>query len=628
VKRLLAAGLLALGAAASASALAQTNAQVQAEVDADTVAVGDVLHLQMTATSSDSLPSDPRPGPTPGFAVRGQSASPSQTLISINGSRMDRYTLTVDWTLLAQRAGQFTLGPVSAAMGGARVTSRPIVVHVVPAGQAPPRRGRPAFPQMPFGSFGLTPFDPWKGLFPGFEGNDQEQRPPDVTTDPRLALDSPRGPYDFLHATIDKTAAVVGEQVTFSIYEYQDVEAPGEIDQQDFHDAQVADFVKQPLVPEDQQQPLKYASVGGRTWAVRLIRKWALFPLRTGDLLIGPMSVKLGRPRPAAGVARETETFHVRVTEPPAGGRPPGYALGDVGRFALSAQVDPREVDQGGAVGVHVELSGTGNLPARLAPAARAGVEWLAPEVHEQVGPTGRDTFGGKRTFDYVVRMQRAGSFDLGEIAVPFWDPAAKAYDVARAALGVVHVKAAAMAGGGGADRDELLGGLPGPRDVEEARLRATRPHWDDAPAFWWLGIGACPVAFGVAVAGRATGRGIARRWRARRASPATDLKERVAAAQAASRGKDGRTTDAATARALEAATVAYAGVSVRDAIGREVVDRLEKAGVRVDDASRVADLLHECDLARFAPEASDVASARARWERARAAIRGLEKRP
>jgi hypothetical protein len=85
--------------------------------------------------------------------------------------------------------------------------------------------------------------------------------------------------------------------------------------------------------------------------------------------------------------------------------RPPGYALGDVGRFALSAQVQPREIEQGGAVGVHVELSGTGNLPSSLAMGAREGVEWLTPEVHDEVGPTAHDAYGGKRSFDYVVRV-------------------------------------------------------------------------------------------------------------------------------------------------------------------------------------------------------------------------------
>jgi hypothetical protein len=128
-------------------------------------------------------------------------------------------------------------------------------------------------------------------------------------------------------------------------------------------------------------------------------------------------------------------------------------------------------------------------------------------------------------------------------------------------------------------------------------------------------------------VAGRAAARRTQAAWRARRASPAAELKERVAAANAACGLSDGRIADAAIARALEAATVAHAGVSVRGAVGDEVVHRLERAGVRHEAAERFADLLRECEAARFAPEAADVVAARDRWVRAQGAIRRLERR-
>jgi hypothetical protein len=613
---------------ASPRAWAQGAPQVQAQLDEDTVGVGDVVHLEMSATSADEMPSDPRLGASPGLVVRGQSASPAQTHININGNQMDRYTLTVDWALQAQRVGTFRIGPPSVLVGGARVASSPLMVHVVPAGRAPHQHSTPPAPPMPFG---FSPFDPWKGLIQGLGGNDRGPTPPaQLATDPKLSLDAARGNFYFLHATVDKVAAVVGEQVTFSVYEYRDVEAPGEVDEQDFHDAQAADFVKHPLLREDQEAPLVgYASVGGRTWVVKLVRRWALFPLRAGDLALGSMSVTLARPRAAAGGKRSSETLHVRVSEPPLAGRPPGYAPGDVGHFVLAAQVQPRDIEQGGAVGVHVELSGTGNVPSTIAPPARAGVEWLAPEVHEQLGPAGHDAYGGSRSFDYVVRPKGAGDVDLGELALPFWDPEQKRYDVARAALGGVHIKASATAAANaqpGGAREESLPGLPAPRDALEG-APAARRHADDSPVFWVVGVGAWPLAFGVAVAGRAAGRRAHVTWRTRRASPAADLRERVAVARAACRGNDARTADAAIARALEAATLAHVGVSVRDAVGREVLERLEKAGVTPDAASRVAELLRECDTARFAPEAADVVAARDRWLRAQGAIRSLERR-
>jgi hypothetical protein len=607
-------------------ARAQSAPQLKVQVDEDTVGVGDVLHLELTAQSADGMPSDPTPGATPGFVLRGQSSSPSQTHMIINGVRSDRYGLTVDWALQAQRTGSFRIGPPTIVLGGSRYSGQPISVRVVPAGHAPHRAPSPMQP--PQSPFGFSPFDPWKGLFPGFD--QPPSQPPQLPTvrDPSLALAVPRGAYFFLHATVDKTSAVVGEQVTFSLYRYLDRTAGRsvELDEADVHEPAVADFLKRPIMREDQDALLEgEVTIGDHVWQVVREKRWALFPLRSGDLEIGPESVTVVSPRAAAG-KRASETFRVTVSEPPLAGRPPGYALGDVGRFVLSAQVTPRDIDQGGAVGVHVEISGTGNVPATMATPGRTGVEWLVPEVHEELGPVANGGFGGKRTFDYVVRVDRSGEVDLGEIAVPFWDPEQKAYTVARATLGVVHARPSARAGGGAPPPEEPLPGLPQPRDAVEGS-RAPKAHLGDSPIFWLAGIASWPLAFGVAVVGRAAGRRARDAWRVRRTSPGTRLRERVHAATAACGGSDGRTADAAIARALEAAAVAHAGVSVRGAVGNEVIERLERAGVRREAAERIADLLRECEAARFAPDAADVVAARARWMRAQGAIRELERR-
>jgi hypothetical protein len=613
---------IALGVASAPTAWAQSAPQVRAEVDESVVGVGDTVHLQLDATSSDAMPSDPRPGATPGFVVRGQNASPSQTHIDINGSQSDQYSLAVDWLLQAQRIGTYSIGPPSVSIHGARYSSHTLKLRVVPAGKAPPRKPPPQSSQSPFG---FSPFDPWRGLFPDVAGNPPEPAAPAVTTDPKLSLEAPRDPVYFLRATVDKTAAVVGEQVTFGVYEYVDTSVGG-IEGDEDHDPQVADFVKHSLLRDDQDPPVVgYASVGGRIWHVRLVRRWALFPLHAGDLTIGPMSVNITLARQRGGGAkRTTDPLHVRVSDPPLARRPPGYALGDVGHFSLKAQVDPREASQGGATGVHVELSGTGNIPSTLTPPALEGVEWLSPEVHDDLGTVGQGLYGGKRTIDFVVRFRRAGDVDLGAISLPFWDPDQKKYDVARASLGVVHVSPSPSPGvQPAASSSELLSGLPAQRDALE-NAPVARAHWDDSPVFWFAAVAGWPLVLGAAVGSSVATRRLVRAWRGRRASPAAELRGRVAAARAACRGHDARTADAATARALEAASVATAGVSIRGAVGDEIVQRLEGAGVDRQAASRVAELLRECEVARFAPEAVDVAQARERWDRAQKAIMHL----
>jgi hypothetical protein len=610
------------------SARAQSAPQVQVQVESDTVGVGDAVVVEMSATSGDTMPTDAQLGASTGFAVRGQNASPSQTHISINGNRTDRYTLTVDWTLQANKVGTFSVGPPSVALGGMRFSGRAVTVHVVPAGQAPPRRQAPQASPFPF-QFQFSPFDPWRNMMQPPQQDVAPAQPSQVTTDPKLALDAPRGQAYFLHATVDKTSAVVGEPVIFSVYEYIDAGAANvEVDDEDVHDAPVPDFVKRPLLKEDQVPVSGYASIGGHTWVVKLVRRWALFPLRAGDLSVGPMTVGMLRPRAIAGSRRVSEALRIHVTEPPLAGRPPGYAVGDVGRFAVSAQVQPRQIEQGGAVGVHVEVSGRGNVPNTIAAPVREGVEWLTPEVHDEVGPIGQDAFGGKRSFDYVVRVQRSGDVDLGDISLPFWDPDQKRYDTAAAHLGVVKVTPApAKAGPPPAEAErETLPGLPAPRDTLEG-MAAARGHRTDSLALWIASIVLWPLSFGAALALRAAVRRGSAWWQQRRESPGRALEQRIAAAHAACSKADGRGADAAIARALEAATIAYTGVSVRGAVGGEVETRLQESGVAPEAARGVAELLRECEAARFSPDAVDTVAAQARWKRAQGAIRQLERR-
>jgi len=147
--------------------------QIQLQTDTDTVGVGDVLHLIMQVQSQDDAPSDPQLAPTPGLLLRGQNSSPSQTHISINGVRTDRWGLTVDFALQAQRTGTFKLSP-TVVVGNTRYSTSSVSVRVVAAGQAPPRRQSQQPPN------GFSPFDPWKGLFQGMDPVEQEpqQAPP------------------------------------------------------------------------------------------------------------------------------------------------------------------------------------------------------------------------------------------------------------------------------------------------------------------------------------------------------------------------------------------------------------------------------------------------------------------
>ncbi len=588
--------------------------EMRTQIEADTVSVGDDLHLTLTAMStSGETPSDPRLAATPGFSVRGTSVAPSTSISIINGVRTDKRGLNVTWTLHAERLGSFVIGPPSVQVGGTRFAGQSVRVMVVPAGRAPPRRQQ--------GS--ASPLDPWKGFFQLDMGGANEPREPEVVTDPKLSLDAPRAPIAFLHATIDKTNAVVGEQVTLSILEYVDA-LERRPDYGDRHEATAAGFVKRSLLEQDDRaKVLGAALIGGRLWNVLLIRKHALFPLTTGDLEIGPMALQF--PTNGGTAKRESESLFVHVTEPPLAGRPPGYTLGNVGHYDLSTEVTPREIDRGGAIGVTIGLSGTGNLPAQLSVPARAGIEWLTPEVHDKFGATRGDVFGGKRTFSYVVRVQKEGDVDLGQIELAYWDPDARAYGVARAPIGTIHVAPNGVPATADGPAD-LLPGLPDARP-SLAPARAKGRHAADSLVFW-IGLGILPLASPFFAGARAAVRGVRARSASRAKDPRAEMKTRIAEADAASKGGDPRAVDAATGRALEATAIACVRVNLRGTTGAATEADLAKAGLDETHARDVVALYRECAAARFSPGDASAEGARMRWKNARGLIRALEKAP
>src|SRR5690606_31914161 len=184
---------------------------------------------------------------------------------------------------------------------------------------------------------------------------------------------------------------------------------------------------------------------------------------------------------------REGKLLTVQVTEPPLAGRPPGYRIGDVGRYKLAARVEPRSARQGDAVAVTVTLSGVGNLPLKLPVPERDGVEWLAPQVSGEVEPEG-SVVQGTRHFQYVVRLNKAGSLDLGEFRLPYWDPAQRAYATTTARLGRVEVAPSHSAGTEAAQQEldaarQLSGALRARNQLgQPAKERA---YVSDSPWFW-----------------------------------------------------------------------------------------------------------------------------------------------
>ena len=574
------------------------------QLSSDVVEVGEPFSLELKALVDQgaAIPTDPKFAPPAGVSAQEPRLSQQTFATMGRGRNVVKVGIGATWILTASRVGALTLPSPTITWNGKRIGTKPVQVTVVAQGSRPRQpRGQGGFllpggPSMPW-PFGANPFEE---VWPG------DEPPPDAKE-----LELPTAPFDdvFLRAVLDKKQVVLGEQVTVSFYRYE-----REIyDVTLVHTAPLADFLRVPLLKDVEAEPTVVALAGGTRFRVKLLDRLALFPMRTGDLHTGSHVQRLVRRGRGGEIERRSEDLTVRVVTPPSEGRPAGYRLGDVGQFTLTAEVAPRRVEQGGAVSVNVKVSGTGNLPENLVVPARMSIDWLDPEKKEHI-EAGNGKVNGYRTFGYVVRIQEAGTVDLGVLELPYWDPDAKRYQVARVTLGNVLVTPstqpaplpAASAATDGAPVGELdpLAVLPSPR-ASLGPYSPAKPGLVPGSALWLL-LFAPPALVGAsALLTRARKRVVERRRTTRESAGA----RAHAALDEAARSTDGAALAAHLERALHLAIEDATGLLSRGILLADLPAALVRASVPEPVARQLAALLGRCETARFAPDADAAAN-------------------
>jgi hypothetical protein len=608
-------------------ALAQVD--VDMSVSSREVAVGETLQVRLDAMSSDDqAPSSPELIVPSSFQTRGPSVG-SRQQVSISGFNMVRQTgISATWLLTPSQPGIYSIGPASVQLGGQRHAAQAVQVRVLADGQRPRRRARRA-PLDPFDS--IDPFGNggnFDDLFERLRGSTSRfDQLPAAPSD--LVPVHPPDPVAFLDARLDTRRAVVGQQITLSIYAHG---AEGL-----FQEAGGArepthpDFLANRIVEDGSHQPVYQYTLDGQRWIAVKVREIALFPLHTGQLEIGPLEFGfLGRRygnRTADGLRRSSSALTVEVSEPPALGRPAGYT-GEVGDFQLSAVVEPRSIAVGGSISVIARVQGTGRLPGTLKLPERAGVQWLEPTVRDALTVTG-STLGGSRSFSYLVRMTAPGRLDLGRLSLPLYDPATRRYRVAEATLGEVTVEAAPAAQGAAAASGKDAQ-HPGPHLSELVSFRPalgpSRPpsYLADRRVFWWLlGLGPLLVLGVVSVV--ALGRRVRQRLAVRELSQAVHATRALGDARQALAAAELQGVASAVERAIYNAIEWATGLKARAVLRADLERTLITGGLPPELAARSVELLDASARLRFGGEGERAGSLIADVE---ALVKRLVRRP
>lgn len=594
------------GAVCLLTSAAQAQVTLSTEVSPRKVEVGDRFMVRLRAMSDgDERASDPQLKLPAGITGSGPSVG-SQTQMSIVNGRMSQTVgINATWVLTASQPGTYRIGPASVQTSLGRKQDRVVTVEVVPAGtlqqDPPPLSGQPFDPWGMLRGFGNSPFPGMPG-FPNLDEPEPEPQLPQLPDEYRI--DQPLDPLAFLRARAVPKKVVVGEQVTLSVYAYA---GRGNFEPGLGSEPSRDDFLAFNLQEPTRQLQGYQFDLGGQRWITVKLSEFALFPLKAGKLKAGLMSFAfVGRnySKDPRGLKRESQPIEITVVEPPLDGRPPGYRVGDVGRYSLSAQVEPREVPAGGSISVVAKLEGTGHVPQALLLPEQKGVRFLEPQVVEQVAPR-NDVVQGFRTFTYVVELTQPGELDLGDITLPYWDPKSRSYGVARAALGKVKVTgtAPALPSAAKTEPGRRLSGLVtppaklGPYDAGGGPLTSQRGYW-----LVLLGL---PLATLLGFVLSDLVKLLSRRMSERRGSLAAALDDALRALTA------GQTSPAhaagAAERALFLAIEKGTGLRARGLLKAELEGALTRAGLPEPLAGQTAALLGRCDELRFAGEAVEL---------------------
>ena len=594
----------------AAPSFAHAAASVRLSVSAERAEQGEGIRVELSAMSDDDTPSNPRLRVPPGFTVQGPSVGSSHNISFSNGHFDVRRGITATWVVVAPKTGRFVLGPALVQVGSSTAQSQTVTVEIVEPGTIPRRPRRNPFDP-------LDPFDPFSGMrglpgfpnFPNLDDFDPSRMPNSVpVAPPEYAVEHAPEQIAFLRATATPADAVVGQQVTLRIYAYG---ARGVFDETGSSEPSRADFLSQDLFDGNRRHQLYPMEIDGERWFAVKIREIALFPLRAGDLTIGSMKMGFhgdGYPEatPLQGLVRTSPELHIAVREPPVAGRPPGYELGNVGSYTLNAEVEPRSVVAGDAIAVTIKVSGTGNVPHAVKVPEQKGVDWLDPTVTDSMG-VHNSVVDGSRTIRYVVRLDEAGTRDMGEVTLPYYDPRTRRYETARAALGSVEVKpgkvvsplSSAAQAQAPAKAEGPLEDIGAPRKVLGEPARAAR-HFTDSKGYFGLLAGGPLAVLALGGLAELAGR-LKRRFAQRRQSLSTASKRALSEArEGASRG-DRAAVAGGVERALYTAIEDKLGLKARAVLRDGLREKLVQAGADGAVSAEIVDILGACDALRFA---------------------------
>lgn len=435
-------------------------------------------------------------------------------------------------------------------------------------------------------------------------------------------------PY-FITATLDTSEVFVGQQVTleYKLYTKVEVNSYETLKAPSFQGLYIRGL---PQFNVNTQRE----TLNGQVYSTRVLRRLALFPQQSGQIVIDPMLFQIGvvsrdplertlffsaRIRP---VQLSSPTLELNVKSLPSP-TPENYC-GAVGAFGLSTSWDKSRVAANDALSLKLNISGDGDPKMLVAPELDLGenMEVFPPNlISEDVNETSGRALISK-TWEYVIIPSQQGKYNLS-FNLSYFDPDSNAYLTRTTSSWPLTVTPGT--GFGNTDQDRSLGAYQmHPPDLWSDH-QPKHSLWWNSLVFWILF--SIPVTVGMIVAR------IHFLHKKEAGSKPEDRRYKKARKEAQSRLDEARKSldsgDAASFyRAVSSGFLGYAAhrlkVSPNNVRRDDMRSYLSAAGISDKVIEHFIQFWDQMDMAQYAPS-SDRGALRSVYEKAVLLISELE---
>jgi len=343
--------------------------------------------------------------------LSGPNISTSQSYQVINGKMSASTTVSYIYYLQAFKEGNFEIPAALVEIDGEEISSQAVKIEVV--------QGRAA--QSGSGGQGE---------------NAGEQQSEGIAKDDV-----------FVKAFISNTSPYQGEQVIFTYKIYTANVPISDIDIENL--ASFPGFWATNLSSDRQQIEPRQEVINGREYMTGELYKAALFPQKSGEILIEPKKlnctaqVRTQTNRKARDpffdsffddpffsnqfqnvrIEMQSNPIKLNVKPLPIEGKPSGFS-GAVGQFNIQASIDNESLMVNDAVTIKLTISGNGNLELINTPEINwpPDFETYEPKITKNI-KTSSAGVSGSRTFEFLAIPRSAGEFTVGPIELSYFNP-------------------------------------------------------------------------------------------------------------------------------------------------------------------------------------------------------------